>query len=946
MTILTQKRGNNHFATLALSEKGDVTRRRFGKVGPCALDYSKTRTPDQYWNDPPADELVQRHRISSGHTTPPSCRKTPINYRRTLHAVSSEDNTRQNPVSTKDYVESLHQNSRAALLYGKNNVLVLPKDMKEPIPGYLSLHQTATSLIIKWTPNELMNGYVEESQDKSVLWDYALNVNFSDVVYVHCHQQGEENGGTVILVGQDGVQRPPIHFPRGGHLLQFLTCLENGLLPHGQLDPPLWSQRGKGKVFPKLRRRGGRPIKSRIEDTDEESVDYVFQIINKMSHREFLLEQGLIDPESWSNSAHHMASCVQRAQLLSSSTTSSSSSKSISLEKAATCSLKEDTVFNENLPSPKSQKSASGESLNTVCETMKKQILSRAFYGWLAYCRHLKTVRTHLSGLVNVKIMDGEGASEGLTKEVWESLRLDDGSICFEEEIFRRTYYGAIAHSIRKEVWPFLLGHYKFSSTTKEREELDRTTKQYYETTMTEWLAVEAIVRQKDKEIMAANIAKLSSESTSGEPVPLTPGLANDISNDVFEDDVSITSDGEPPIFDENEQLSPVVEEKSLDFSSDADHKGECTTKLENGNENHVINDDLPVKESDSGRMSQCDSPDEGVGEEEESDDDNVIACNKPTAEKINNESKQSTAVVITTNPSQDSGNQSEISLGSRSSCSRLKSFLEDEKDSADGLGDCLQEGQRSNCISPASSQGGVYSGEILEQFGVNVHRIDKDVQRCDRNYWYFNIDNLEKLRNVMCTYIWEHLDIGYMQGMCDLVAPLLVIFDDESMAYACFCRLMDRLSVNFPHSGEAMDMHFANMRSLIQILDPELFELMDKNRDYTHFFFCYRWFLLDFKRELLYDDVFIVWEIIWSAKYVSSAHFYLFFALALVETYRDIIIGNQMEFTEIIKFFNDMAERHNAKAVLNLARNLVVQLHSMIEDQLSTSSTTSSEKL
>lgn len=38
--------------------------------------------------------------------------------------------------------------------------------MKEPIPGYLSLHQTATSLIIKWTPNELMNGYVEESQDK------------------------------------------------------------------------------------------------------------------------------------------------------------------------------------------------------------------------------------------------------------------------------------------------------------------------------------------------------------------------------------------------------------------------------------------------------------------------------------------------------------------------------------------------------------------------------------------------------------------------------------------------------------------------------------------------------------------------------------------------------------------------------------------------------------
>ena len=30
-----------------------------------------------------------------------------------------------------------------------------------------------------------------------------------------------------------------------------------------------------------------------------------------------------------------------------------------------------------------------------------------------------------------------------------------------------------------------------------------------------------------------------------------------------------------------------------------------------------------------------------------------------------------------------------------------------------------------------------------------------------------------------MCTYVWKNLDVGYIQGMCDLVAPLLVIFDD-----------------------------------------------------------------------------------------------------------------------------------------------------------------------
>ncbi len=27
--------------------------------------------------------------------------------------------------------------------------------------------------------------------------------------------------------------------------------------------------------------------------------------------------------------------------------------------------------------------------------------------------------------------------------------------------------------------------------------------------------------------------------------------------------------------------------------------------------------------------------------------------------------------------------------------------------------------------------------------------------------------------------YIWDNLNTGYIQGMCDLVAPLLVIFDE-----------------------------------------------------------------------------------------------------------------------------------------------------------------------
>lgn len=38
-----------------------------------------------------------------------------------------------------------------------------------------------------------------------------------------------------------------------------------------------------------------------------------------------------------------------------------------------------------------------------------------------------------------------------------------------------------------------------------------------------------------------------------------------------------------------------------------------------------------------------------------------------------------------------------------------------------------------------------------------------------------------------------------------------------EVMTYSCFCELMKRMAANFPHGG-AMDEHFANMRSLIQV--------------------------------------------------------------------------------------------------------------------------------
>lgn len=41
-----------------------------------------------------------------------------------------------------------------------------------------------------------------------------------------------------------------------------------------------------------------------------------------------------------------------------------------------------------------------------------------------------------------------------------------------EREIHRLVYFGGVDPSLRKEVWPFLLGHYQFTMTEKSRMEV------------------------------------------------------------------------------------------------------------------------------------------------------------------------------------------------------------------------------------------------------------------------------------------------------------------------------------------------------------------------------------------------------------------------------------------------------------------------------------------
>lgn len=64
---------------------------------------------------------------------------------------------------------------------------------------------------------------------------------------------------------------------------------------------------------------------------------------------------------------------------------------------------------------------------------------------------------------------------------------------------------------------------YRFGSTAEERSEQDSTCRRQYETTISEWLCVEAIVRQRDREATAASIARLTEASGKLKPSDASP---------------------------------------------------------------------------------------------------------------------------------------------------------------------------------------------------------------------------------------------------------------------------------------------------------------------------------------------------------------------------------------------------------------------------------------
>lgn len=193
------------------------------------------------------------------------------------------------------------------------------------------------------------------------------------------------------------------------------------------------------------------------------------------------------------------------------------------------------------------------------------------------------------------------------------------------------------------------------------------------------------------------------------------------------------------------------------------------------------------------------------------------------------------------------------------------------------------------------------------------------------------NIRNphLYKMREILLTFNEYNSNLGYVQGMTDLLSPLYVVLQDESLSFWAFTHFMERMERNFVRDQSGMKKQMLTLNQLVQFMLPDLFKHLDKCES-TDLFFFFRMLLVWFKREFEFNEVLRLWEILFTDFYSSQYH--LFFALSVLSDNERIIIQNLRRFDEVLKYMNDLSMHMNLNNLLVRSEILFLKFRRMID--------------
>uniref|UniRef100_A0A8C9U6H6 TBC1 domain family member 15 n=1 Tax=Scleropages formosus TaxID=113540 RepID=A0A8C9U6H6_SCLFO len=206
---------------------------------------------------------------------------------------------------------------------------------------------------------------------------------------------------------------------------------------------------------------------------------------------------------------------------------------------------------------------------------------------------------------------------------------------------------------------------------------------------------------------------------------------------------------------------------------------------------------------------------------------------------------------------------------------------------------------------------------------------IEKDVNRTDRtNKFYEGPDNpgLILLHDILMTYCMYDFDLGYVQGMSDLLSPILYVMENEVDTFWCFVSFMDQMHQNFEEQMQGMKTQLIQLGTLLQLLDLSFWNYLE-SQDSGYLYFCFRWLLIRFKRELSFQDVLRLWEVMWTG--LPCQNFHLLVCCAILDSEKQKIVEENYGFNEILKHINELSMKLDIEEILLKAEAICWQIES-----------------
>ncbi|KAE8727330.1 Detected protein of confused Function [Hibiscus syriacus] len=204
------------------------------------------------------------------------------------------------------------------------------------------------------------------------------------------------------------------------------------------------------------------------------------------------------------------------------------------------------------------------------------------------------------------------------------------------------------------------------------------------------------------------------------------------------------------------------------------------------------------------------------------------------------------------------------------------------------------------------------------------------------------------RLVSILEAYSLYDPEIGYCQGMSDLLSPIISVVENDSEAFWCFAGFMKRARHNFRLDEVGIRRQLNIVSKIIKCKDNHLYRHLEKLQA-EDCFFVYRMVIVLFRRELNFEQTLCLWEVMWAdqaairAGIAKSAwgrmrlrapptdDLLLYAIAACVLQRRKLIIEKYSSMDEIMRECNSMAGHLDVWKLLDDAHDLVVNLHDKI---------------